>query len=287
MALSPCRRRRLRSTAWGPILRNSHSLALNYGTVVARGWGATEPAAGLNGVVAIAAGRYHSLVLKADGTVVAWGANGFAVPLGLNDVVAVAAGYNNSLALKADGTVVAWGENYSGQSTVPGLNAIAIAAGDQHSLAVKPDGTVGAWGQNIFGESTVPGLLTGVIAVAAGQYHSLAPQSRRHSRGLGQTFTAKARTERIEWRCRHRRKTRSQSGAQTDGTVVVGRELLRLEHGAGQLEWRCRHRLSSLSQSRPQIRRHGRRLGNTNRAPRGLNGVVAIAAGQFHSLASN
>ena len=57
--------------------------------------------------MAIAAGEYHSLALKADGTVVAWGDNGYGqttVPSGLSNVVAIAAGGYHSLALTAEGT---------------------------------------------------------------------------------------------------------------------------------------------------------------------------------------
>ena len=36
-------------------------------------YGQCNVPAGLSGVVAVAAGAYHSLALKADGTVVAWG----------------------------------------------------------------------------------------------------------------------------------------------------------------------------------------------------------------------
>src|SRR5205814_310851 len=80
-------------------------------------------------------------------TVVAWGDNSFSetnVPPNLNTVVAIAAGGFHSLALKADGTVVGWGDNAFNQSTIPsGLsNVIAIAAGENHSCAVKQDGTV-------------------------------------------------------------------------------------------------------------------------------------------------
>jgi alpha-tubulin suppressor-like RCC1 family protein len=57
---------------------------------------------------------------------VAWGDNSYGqrnVPPGLSNVVAVAAGAYHSLALKADGTVVAWGDNTYGQRNVPaGLN---------------------------------------------------------------------------------------------------------------------------------------------------------------------
>ena len=60
------------------------------------------------------------------------------MPPGLNGVIALAAGFWHSLALKSDGTVVAWGNNNPGQSTVPGgLNGVvAIAAGGAHSLAL-------------------------------------------------------------------------------------------------------------------------------------------------------
>ena len=53
-------------------------------------------------------------------------------------------------------------------------NVVAIAAGDDHSLALKADGTVVGWGDNFYGEITIPAGLTNVVAIAAGGYHSLA-----------------------------------------------------------------------------------------------------------------
>ncbi len=85
-----------------------------------------------NNVVAIAAGSTHSLALKKDGTVFGWGNNNsgeVSIPAGLNNVVAIAAGglddptdnnHGRSLALKADGTVVSWGDNsWNIQANVP------------------------------------------------------------------------------------------------------------------------------------------------------------------------
>lgn len=124
----------------------------------------------------------------------------------LTNIISVAAGYWHSLALKNDGTVWAWGANYSGElgngSTggtsnfpvqVSGLtNVIAIEAGESFSLALKSDNTVWAWGDNTYGQlgnnnsptgSNVPvqvkgaggsGFLSGIIALGAGGFHSLA-----------------------------------------------------------------------------------------------------------------
>ncbi len=83
----------------------------------------------LSGVIAIAAGEYHSLALKSNGTVWAWGRNNYGqlgngtttnknTPVqvsGLSSVIAIAAGTFHSIALKSDGTVWAWGVNEYGQ----------------------------------------------------------------------------------------------------------------------------------------------------------------------------
>ena len=81
------------------------------------------------GVVQVAAGTDHSLLLKADGTVWAFGNNQYGelgdgtivkrtLPVQVSDltgVVQIAAGYRYSLALKSDGTVWAWGETQVGE----------------------------------------------------------------------------------------------------------------------------------------------------------------------------
>lgn len=177
------------------------NLALkNDGTVVAWGYhgsSQTTIPVGLTGVIAISAGGFHSLALKSDGTVVGWGNNYYgqtAIPVGLNNVTAIAGGLHHSLALKSDGTVVGWGRNDRGQvtgtanPTGPTYNSvanpvvlvtgvIAIAAGNEHSLALKSDGTVVGWGNNGSAQTTIPAGLSGVIAIAAGGSHSLALKS--------------------------------------------------------------------------------------------------------------
>ena len=82
------------------------------------------------------------LAQAAGGPVVAWGSNLNAqttVPAGLEDVVQISCGGYHSLALRKDGKVVVWGNNNHGQTTVPaGLeDVVQISSGGYHSLALK------------------------------------------------------------------------------------------------------------------------------------------------------
>lgn len=91
--------------------------------------GSVLPPSSLGNIVALAAGDYHGLALRADGTIAGWGNyldfNGLptAVPAatlnGLSNIVALAGGRSHSLAINSAGKVVAWGFNYSGQTNVP------------------------------------------------------------------------------------------------------------------------------------------------------------------------
>ncbi len=131
-----------------------------------------------------AAGWFHNLALKTDGTVYAWGMNiygqlGFGTadtdphPIpeqvaGLSDVTVVAAGSYHSMVIRQDGTVWVWGNNNQGQlgdgsteksytpKQVTGLGgtgvARSIAGGWGHSLVALSDGTVWAWGLNQKGQ---------------------------------------------------------------------------------------------------------------------------------------
>ncbi len=71
--------------------------------------------------------------------------------------------------------LVAWGHDGQGQTTVPeGLTGVtAIAAGDYRTVALKGDGTVVAWGANWYGQTTVPKGLTRVTAIAGGYSHTV------------------------------------------------------------------------------------------------------------------
>jgi alpha-tubulin suppressor-like RCC1 family protein len=130
---------------------------------------------------AISTGWNHTLILQANGTVWAFGdntsgdlGNGGTAPsttpvqaTGLPSVVAVAAGYYHSLALDSSGHVWSWGYNAQGQlgngssdgnphstpTQISGLSSIvAVAAGQYHSLALDSSGNLWSWGYNGDGE---------------------------------------------------------------------------------------------------------------------------------------
>ncbi|WP_052419747.1 RCC1-like domain-containing protein [Hyalangium minutum] len=172
---------------------------------------------GLANVTAAAAGQKHSLALKSDGSVWSWGSNSYGQigvgPSGfiydnpvqvttLSGVSAIATGDSHSLAVKSDGTLWTWGFNDFGQLgdgtmtgrslpvQVAGLTGVrAAAGGSRHTLVLHTNGTVSAIGHNNIGQlgdgtTTVRRLtpvpvvgLTGVVAVAAGEDHSLALKS--------------------------------------------------------------------------------------------------------------
>jgi hypothetical protein len=133
----------------------------------------------------VATGRFHSMVLTRDGDVFTWG-SGYLGQLGhgnhgqqrvpkqvegLTNVKDIAAGNSHSLAVVDAGSVYTWGFNYCGplglgdhggttQATrrlvpteVPGVNGVvAVAAGQYHSFALNRDGTVLACGGNEHGQ---------------------------------------------------------------------------------------------------------------------------------------
>jgi hypothetical protein len=72
--------------------------------------------------------------------------------------------------------VTAWGDDSGGQTDVPAnLNdAVAIAGGDYHSVAIRHDGTLVAWGFDDEGQIDVPTNSLRFVSVAAGADHNLA-----------------------------------------------------------------------------------------------------------------
>ncbi len=239
----------------------------------------------LGAVTQLSGGWGHSLALKPDGTVTSWGKNidgqlgnntmtESHVPVSvssLTGVVAIAAGKNHSLALKNDGSVWAWGSNRDGQlgttssttctdfdqvqiscSLIPiqipsFTGVIAIAAGWDHSLAVKSDGSVWAWGANSFG-----GLGDGTHTSRSSPVQVLGPGgsgtlSRVQAVSAGQYHSL---------------------ALKTDGTVWAwGGDV------SGQLG------NNSTTSTTAPVQVVG--VGGSGT----LGGIIAIAAGQYHSLA--
>ena len=133
-------------------------------------------------VVAVSAGGKHSLAITADGAVWSWGWGGYG--LGHGDVqwqllpkkieaftgrriVAVSAGSDHSLAITADGSVWSWGGGAWGKlghgneqrrllpkkvEALADQRVIAVSAGEYHSLAITVDGAVWSWGDGYRGK---------------------------------------------------------------------------------------------------------------------------------------
>ncbi len=266
--------------------------------VVAWGWdssGQTEVPVDLNNVVAIAAGTYHSLALKADGTVKGWRQNyddQSNPPAGLNSAVMIAAGGNNSMALKSDGTVAAWGDNSYGVTTVPiGLNnVVAIAQGVFHSLALKSDGTVVAWGRNNYGQTAVPAGLNNVVAIAAGSYHSLALKSDGTVVAWGDnTYFQTTVPAGLSNLAAIAAKDTDNIGLKSDGTVVVWGNVIQAHvplglSGVVAIAAGSGHFLA-LKSDGTVVGWEGNNIYGETTIPAGLNNVLAIAAGYSFSLA--
>jgi alpha-tubulin suppressor-like RCC1 family protein len=146
------------------------------GTIV--GWGDTRIDSGIflrRDNIAVAAGREHSLALRADSTIAGWGNNSYgqATPPTGNDFIAIAAGEWHSLALRANGSIVGWGDNWYGEANSPMGYYVAIATSWRHNLALRADGSIVGWGSNEYGQATPPAG-NNFIAIAAGLWHSIA-----------------------------------------------------------------------------------------------------------------
>lgn len=74
------------------------------------------------------------------------------------------------------GTVVAWGNSVYGQTNMPVSvsNVIAIAAGQYCTVALEANGTVVGWGDDSDGQLDEPAGISNVTAIAEGEYHTVA-----------------------------------------------------------------------------------------------------------------
>ncbi len=152
------------------------------------------------------------------------------------------------------GTVVAWGNNSSGQTNVPvGLSGVtAIAAGFYHTVALKNNGTVVAWGGNGNGQATIPAGLSGVIAIAAGDVYTVAVKGDGTVTGWGDNGFGQLTIP---------------AGLSGVMAVTAGRgHTVALKNNGTVVAW-------------------GRNEWGQASVPAGLSGVIAIAAGDVHTIA--
>ena len=152
------------------------------------------------------------------------------------------------------GSVVAWGNNSYGQTNVPpGLtNVVAVAGGEYHTVALKQDGTVIAWGDGRYGQTNLPASLTGVVALGAGANHTLA---------LKQDGAV------VAWGINDTSQTSVPTGLSSVVAVAGGQgHSVVLKKDGMVVAW-------------------GANAYDVTNVPPGLTNVVAIAAGKYHCVA--
>jgi hypothetical protein len=151
--------------------------------------------------------------------------------------------------------VIAWGDNSARQTNVPSNldDAVAVAGGDFHSIALRHDGSLVGWGLNADGQTTVPTNSQRFVSIAAGAAHNLAITEAGSVIGWGRNDA---------------------------GQIVVPSVT---SNSAVSVAAGDSHSLALLS-SGTLLAWGDNSYGQTN-VPQGLAGVRAIAAGRNHSLA--
>jgi len=157
--------------------------------------------------------------------------------------------------LGRSGSVVEWGDDSGGQGDVPaGLgDAVAVAGGDYHTLALRHDGSLLAWGYNGDGQTTVPTGTLPFVSIAAGTSHNLA------IRGDGSL---------VAWGCNDSGQCNIPSAASNGVLAVAAGEGHSLALSGGGL-----------------VSAWGDNTFGQVSVPPGLSGVRAVAAGRDHCLA--
>jgi alpha-tubulin suppressor-like RCC1 family protein len=190
-----------RVACWG----GNTSCELGIGVCGGSGIPPTE-IAGLQGVVALAAGDRHACARVGDG-LVCWGANEYGqlgdgstearpapVPLALAGVTSFDAGRAHTCASLADGSVACWGANDRGQLGIgevspepnpdPVVSALQeaaqVTAGGDHSYGLTAAGTLAGWGANADGQLAAPSPLDqpSPVGVPPCRARDLAPPAR-------------------------------------------------------------------------------------------------------------
>ena len=167
------------------------------------------------------------------------------------------------------GTVVAWGcggGNDFGQCTVPsGLSGVtAIAAGSYHSLALKGDGTVVAWGCRGRGLVGPCNIPVGLSSVTA------------IAAGTDHNLALRVDGSVVAWGCGSSSAGNCSVPDGLTGVIAIAAgayHSLALKRDGTIVAWGCASGVNEFAD-----------FGQCN-VPAGLSSVTAIAAGAFHSLA--
>ncbi len=148
-------------------------------------------------------------------------------------------------------SVIAWGSNSFGQAKPPNNlnNVVAVSAGEKHSVALKRDGTVVSWGDS---RDKVPEGFAEIAAVAVGGGHTLA---------LRRDGTVVA------------------SGRNFDGEIAVPAGL------SGVIAIAAGHHHSVVGKQDGRVVAWGSNAFGQSTVPTGLTDVMAVATGDYHTLA--
>jgi alpha-tubulin suppressor-like RCC1 family protein len=201
-------------------------------------------------------------------------------PIPLTNVVAIAAREFDALALKSDGTMVGWkslvfppmsNEMYA----IAGIsNVVAIVVGGGHGggisvvkVGLLKDGTVVTWGAKMLGNGFAPPAgLSNVVAIAAGAVHCLALKSDGMVMAWGYNQEGQV------------------TGIPSSTESPIAQSLVRIN---GEILTNV-VAISASTEYSLALKRDGTVVGwgaNCPAIPAGLDGVVAIAAGDDFCLA--
>src|SRR4051794_26391239 len=120
-------------------------------------------------IVAVSAGAYHGLALRADGRMIAWG-DYTTVPVVATDVVSIASAWFSDAGLRANGTIVGWNGSpgfANGFTNIVELPCPFNGFGND-LLGLRRDGSLASYSH------PVPPGTTNVATIAAGSFNGLA-----------------------------------------------------------------------------------------------------------------
>lgn len=147
-------------------------------------------------VIAVSAGDGRTVAITADNVLWGWGSSIVTLEDGtiadshrhvrlMDDVTAVSVGGNRIMAITSDGTL--WHLRTSEERRRILDDAVAVSVGSDHAVAITSDGSLWSWGRNqvsnwggMLGDGTFRSsrepikIMDGVVAVAAGGFHTLA-----------------------------------------------------------------------------------------------------------------